>query len=321
MIRIRPERLNLAIARQCFVACKGCYHFFGQSEPDLKAIEASVARFVRLGITSVTLSGGDPLTLGNLFEFLKSLRSIGVNDIKLDTMGTSLLKLSPASSTRQIQNERLRSLLEGINYLGLPLDGGSNNSVRLFRTGRPQIYDETVELLDAIDRHADRRLIVINTVVHRLNLGELLKILEEVSRHSAITHWNLFQYTPTDQVAEQVNRKFAIDERTFLHTCAGVLRAADNLSQERKWFGIDVQTIRSRLGQYLLINSDGESWLPDQHGHTVGLGPIAGHEEAVLTAWADAVFRIRSTAGLEESSLRPTITMWLPWEGDFPAVA
>src|SRR4051812_42582005 len=66
----RPQRLNLAIARHCYVACRGCYQFFGRGEPDLTAIEKSVACFVNLGITAVTLSGGDPLTLVGLEGFL-----------------------------------------------------------------------------------------------------------------------------------------------------------------------------------------------------------------------------------------------------------
>jgi radical SAM family protein len=303
MMEIRPERLNLAVAHRCFVACRGCYQFFGRSEPNLRAIEASVARFVRLGVTAVTLSGGDPLTLQGLAAFLESLRAVGVTDIKLDTVGTGLLEPRPEASVRQVRHDQLQDLLARVNYLGLPLDGWSNDSVRLFRAGRTKLYDEMVALLDAIDAWAGRRLVVINTVVHRLNWGGLLFILQELSRHASITHWNLFQYTPTDQVADQVNAEFAIDEPTFAYACAGVLEAVGNLPPQRRRFTLEVRSVQSRLGQYLLINSDGESWLPDEHGRTVSLGLVAGREEAVLAAWADVARRVRGAVDLAGSSL------------------
>ena len=44
-----PERLNLAIARRCDVACSGCYTYFGREEPDLAKFTASAAAFVRCG--------------------------------------------------------------------------------------------------------------------------------------------------------------------------------------------------------------------------------------------------------------------------------
>jgi hypothetical protein len=252
----------------------------------------------------VTLSGGDPLTLRGLVAFLESLRAVGVTDIKLDTVGTGLLDPGPEASVRQVRHDQLQDLLTRVNYLGLPLDGWSNDSVRLFRAGRTKLYDEMVALLDTIDEWAGhQRLVVINTVVHRLNLGGLLLLLQELSRHASITHWNLFQYTPTDQVANHVNAEFAIDESTFAYACADVLKVAGNLPPERRRFTPEVRSIRSRLGQYLLINSDGESWLPDEHGRTVSLEQVAGREEAVLKAWAVVARRVQGAVGLAGSSL------------------
>src|SRR5262249_31686808 len=54
-------------------------------------------------------------------------------------------------------------------------------------------------------------------------------------------------------------------------------------------FVIDFRSSRSRLGQYLLVNSDGEAWLPDERGRTLRLGCVFGREGAVLTPWREAV--------------------------------
>ena len=55
---------------------------------------------------------------------------------------------------------------------------------------------------------------------------------------------------------------------------------------------IHLRSIESRLGHYLLVNSDGVAWLPDAQGRTVNLGVIFGREPEVLRLWADAVQRI-----------------------------
>ena len=294
MTGLRPERLNLAIARRCFVTCRGCYQFFGRSEPELDAFEASVAVFVRLGVTAVTISGGDPLTLPGLTTFLTRLRTVGVTDIKVDTVGTSMLERGHVGSSVTIRRQKLQNLLGAVDFLGLPLDGWSNESLGLFRVGRPELYRETVALLDAIDTCSTPSPVVVNTVVHRHNVIGLGRMLEEVSRHRSVTHWNLFQYTPTDQVAGDTNRDFSLEETVFADASAKLLAVADRLPVARRRFGIGVHTVRSRLGQYLLINSDGECWLPDARGRSVRLGAVRGSEEAVMKAWAEAVRHVRA---------------------------
>lgn len=288
----RPRRLNLAVARRCFVACRGCYQFFGHSEPDLKTLLSSVARFVRLGVSAATLSGGDPLTLAGLEGFLEDLRSVGVTDLKVDTTGTALLAPGPGASRCRVRHDRLAGLLARVDYLGLPLDGWSNESVCLFRSGRSMLYDETVALLAAIDECAGRRSVVINTIVHALNSRGLRAIHKDVCRHRSVAHWNLFQYTPTDQVPEHVNAEFAVDEPTFQLACAVAIGVARGFQPGRR-FTVAARSVRSRLGQYLLINSDGDSCLPDGQGRTVPLGPVAGREEEVLAAREEVVCGLR----------------------------
>ena len=91
MHQYKPDRLNLAIARRCFVSCKGCYSFFGKREPDLDAFLQTIAIFAKLGIGDITVSGGDPLTIEGFMDFLISIRSVGVRTIKVDTVGTRFL--------------------------------------------------------------------------------------------------------------------------------------------------------------------------------------------------------------------------------------
>ncbi len=298
----RPQRLNLALARGCFVRCRGCYTFFGNAEPDLGAFTASVRRFVALGVDRVTLSGGDPLTLRGLPEFLEELRGAGVTSIKLDTVGTSLITGRDPVRAGPRSRQRLLSL---VDMLGLPLDGWSNQTVTLFRKGRAELFDETTALLDALDEAAGPTAVVINTLVHRLNIKGLSRIMAVVASHPCVNDWSIFQYTPTDQAADGSNREMAITDHAFVEACEAIrerlqVAATDGRTMPRVQF----RSLASRFGDYLLINSDGEAWLPDEHGQTVALGVIFGRESEVLDNWASAVRQL--------VRLKKSLPGWVP---------
>jgi len=295
----KPDRLNLAIARRCFVACKGCYSFFGNNEPDLPALAKSVETFVHLGIDAVTISGGDPLTIKGLVEFLAAIRSLGVRSIKVDTVGTNLLTLKPsvtAGSTLETKRY-LDTLNEAVDYLGIPLDGWSNSSVSLFRVGRPLLFDETVELLKTIDSLGVPPNIIINTVAHKHNLYGLTLILDEVISHRSVCHWNIFQYTPTDQAAKGANEFFEISMKQFAQARTTLFPAIDHLTSRETLLTIDFRTIESRLGEYLLINSDGAVWVPDENGRTIYMGTVFGREQVILERWSDWVDSFLNNVG------------------------
>ena len=58
-------------------------------------------------------------------------------------------------------------------------------------------------------------------------------------------------------------------------------------------FEIEFASISDRLGRYLLINSDGHAWIPDDVGRTLPLGLVYGREAELLDLWAVAVARLR----------------------------
>jgi hypothetical protein len=124
----------------------------------------------------------------------------------------------------------------------------------------------------------------------------LRDIYEQIRRHRAVVCWNLFQYTPTDQAAESVNNQLTVDEATFLQACSEVAGIGCHQSADDGLLRIEARTIRSRLGQYLLVNGDGRCWLPDEHGRTIDLGRVNGREHDVLRAWAGATARLTAAS-------------------------
>jgi uncharacterized radical SAM superfamily Fe-S cluster-containing enzyme len=291
-----PERLNLAIGKRCFVSCQGCYTNFGRHEPDLKRLLESVSRFVDLGVRDITISGGDPLTVNNLLFFLDDLRQLKVRSIKLDTVGTHLIQ-NPLRGEIPPGLEgwpSLHSLLRRLDFLGIPLDGWSNATVSLFRAGRSQLYEETVALLDAIDGKAACPMVIINTVAHAMNLSGLSRIGQEILRHLAVCHWNIFQFSPTDQVSEEINAAYRITDAMF-HTAEKAWRNSPaSHSATTKGVTTEFRSVRSRLGHYLLINSDGVAWVPDECGQTISLGAVYQNEYQILSDWSKTVLRLRA---------------------------
>ena len=287
-----PDRLNLAIARRCFVECAGCYSFIGRREPDLDCVLASVERFVEFGVDKVTVSGGDPLTIRGLDRFLRGLREVGVVEVKLDTVGTPVALRRAAGSSRADGAVELEELIGAVDYLGIPLDAATNDAAQIFRSGRPQLFCETRALLDDVERLASEPMVIINTVAHADNLREIPELFDLLMTWRVVCQWNVFQYTPTDQSREDANIRFAVSDRAF------AMLGDELCSRAARTSGaplIEMRTSESRLGEYLLVNSDGDVWLPDAAGDTIRLGPLFGHEADVLARWARVAQLVRSS--------------------------
>jgi hypothetical protein len=178
--------------------------------------------------------------------------------------------------------------------VGIPLDGWSNATAGLFRTGRPQLYEETVELLDAIDGTVGRPMVIINTVAHARNLSGLSLIGDEVLRHSRVCHWNVFQFSPTDQVSAEINAAYRITESMFQTAEEAWRNSPAGHSATANGITTEFRSVRSRLGQYLLINSDGVAWVPDECGQTLSLGAVFKNEHQILADWSKIVLRLRA---------------------------
>jgi MoaA/NifB/PqqE/SkfB family radical SAM enzyme len=209
----------------------------------------SIATFVQLGISRITVSGGDPLTLANLPGVLRSLRGAGVSSIKVDTVG---LGLQQSGGQLPSRGWGLEELMESTDFIGIPLDGWSEESVLLFRHGRRDLYPQTVALLNLLDSWPGPPRVIVNTVLHRGNIEGLQNIATDVLRHRCVCHWNVFQYTETDQASPGANQRFRISDGEFARARLGFLSRSGADTSNRESTRIAFRSAASRLGKYLL---------------------------------------------------------------------
>ena len=88
----KGKRINLCIAKHCFLTCKGCYNVFCDNEEISgdKIIEfLSYAK--EKGLSKVTFSGGDPLTRKDFSRILSECKKLCVK-VNLDTVGLTFTK-------------------------------------------------------------------------------------------------------------------------------------------------------------------------------------------------------------------------------------
>jgi len=276
-----PERLNFAIARRCPVECRGCYEVFGRNEPDRAAFVRSAGVFASCGVTALTLSGGDPLLLPRPLDWIADFRAAGMQHVKLDTVAVGLLAPNRADAPTG------PALLAAVDLLSIPLDGWNDEIASMFRRGPADIHTRTVKLLQELDAAAVAGQLIVNTVVHAGNVGGLARMAAIVLQLKRLGRWNLFQYTPTDQAKLGANDAFAISHAAFM-SAMEALRASCG-EDER----LSARSVASRLGDYLLVNSDGEAWLPDALGSTIALGPVFAREAEVLSQWSAIASKLR----------------------------
>jgi len=173
------------------------------------------------------------------------------------------------------------------------LDGWSNASSAVFRQGRASLFDETCTLLSALDGYRLSPRVYVNTVLHRLNLAALPRIYRVLVRHRCVYHWNIFQYTPTDQAAKHVNNALEISDSAFE---VAKRQFSSLVESQPPSFEVEFASVVDRLGKYLLINSDGLVWMPDAEGRTIGFGAVFDREEEILRTWQETARCVRELA-------------------------
>jgi MoaA/NifB/PqqE/SkfB family radical SAM enzyme len=278
--------INLAIGPSCFVRCRGCYNFFGNTHRRGGLISATelldfVAAAQKIGVRKATLSGGDPLTHPEVLTIIRGITELGLS-VKLDTVGTALL--DDASKLFYGQGEVPKIAIDDIaryvEVVGLPLDGSRDATVQEFRVGRPNLIDEIRQSV-ALLTHAGVR-VCINTVVHRLNIHELNEIQSLVTTMGA-DQWQLFEFQPTGPLGSRNAEALELASGVFDRLVRSKLDISKSTLPQ-----IECKSRRDRQNLYFMIDDAGIAWLPNSKGATRTIvGHITSEREAVMSCLSE----------------------------------
>jgi molybdenum cofactor biosynthesis enzyme MoaA len=118
--RTRPVLAQIVPIRRCNLACSYCNEFDGASQPvPLPEMLARVDKLATLGVSIVTISGGEPLLHPQLEEIVRRIRWHGA----VATLISNAYLFSP---------ERIRALNDaGLDYLQISIDNVEPDDVSM----------------------------------------------------------------------------------------------------------------------------------------------------------------------------------------------
>lgn len=247
----------LSAGGSCFVACPGCYNHFGKKQ---LAATRDIVAFLRSlheqgAVGKLTVGGGDPLTRPDIVDLLTRLRDLHV-PMHLDTVGTAFLgdaqiRFMGKGVAGQVD---VAAVAELVDLIGIPVDGSTPEIVTRFR--RHARLADQLRILDLLDEAG--AAVCINTVAHAGNLTDLRSIAPLIGAHRCVRQWQVFQYMPIGPLGYRNRERYTITEAEFERTADGLQHITPPLIR------LTPKSASSRKNRYLLIDSDGVAWVPQQ---------------------------------------------------------
>lgn len=251
----------LSAGRSCFVKCPGCYNFFGKNKTltSTETLKDFLGYAHSTGVHKVTIGGGDPLSRPDILDLLRYLREREFR-VHLDTVGTPLLGDTetyfygnfavPAVSAREL------AIL--VDLIGIPVDGISNDEAKIFRTGRPDFFNEQLRVLELLGEVGAN--ICVNSVIHKNNYEDIHMLWPKITNFPSVQQWQCFQFMPIGPLGFTNRSEFEIADELFLEAKDRIelLTAENSFSCE-----VEFKSRMQRKGNYLLIDTDGVAWVPN----------------------------------------------------------
>lgn len=274
--------LNIAAGPDCPTRCEGCYNFFGDTaEPGRELVTAEqITSFVSAakqdGVGQVTLYGGDPLHHPEIIDIVRNLSKLSMF-VKLDTVGTALS--NPVRAIYKGRGMRPQVPIEVIkpyvDYISIPLDGSRQTILQHFRKGRPELFEETLEVAEML-RSAGMRF-GINTVANAANINDLENI-KEIAEGSGAQELQIFEF---DYEGPNPSTK-----RDILRLAPGrfATAAATLKTQSSQEMEITCKPFEGRAGSYFMVDDSGIAYTRVSGGGRHEIGHIAHDKDIVMQA-------------------------------------
>lgn len=264
----REKKINLCIAKYCFIKCKGCYNnFCNKSEISSKEINRFLDYAKKMGLQKVTLSGGDPFTRTDLKKIIRKCNNLKLK-VNLDTVGLTFTKSYIVPSTnKKVKRFFNLKLLRKINSIGIPLDGSNNEIISKFRIYNGNLFNEIIEELELFDKL--NISICINTVLHKQNKTDMENIYNILIKHKCVKKWQIFQFMPIGPLGSKNADLYVIDNKEFQN----IKKKIKRLNNDGKII-IDLKSSKERSYNYMLVNSNGLAYKVDLNNKIEKFGNI-----------------------------------------------
>lgn len=160
-------QVNWSVFNRCPISCFGCYKNFNKGCMSPELTQHVIDKVVAHGVKEIVITGGDPIHWPGLMDFVDYAHYRGLA-LGIDTTGLGL-------------TEDLAKQLKGkVRYIGLPLDGTTEEMARVFRRGGKDIdiIQSTRDNMEMLSRLGIP--VKVNTVVSKDTVAHLPEIAEAI---------------------------------------------------------------------------------------------------------------------------------------------
>jgi cyclic pyranopterin phosphate synthase len=214
--------LRVAITRRCNLRCQYC-HGEGEEEKTKDKPEMTVSEIVRiaeiavkLGISKIKLTGGEPLMRADVTEIVKGIAEIqGLSDLSMTTNGTMLASL--AKELRENGLRRVNINVPTVNSeVYSELTGGKLESVLEGVKAAVEVGLYPVKLnmlvLKGVNEHA-----VPEMIEFARETGTILQLIE-LERINISSAYYSAHYKPLDEYEDWLKQKaLKVETRRLMH--------------------------------------------------------------------------------------------------------
>lgn len=169
----RYKRAYLHVTQRCNLKCRFCYsdgpHRNTLDDPSLPELHSALDVLAELGVSRLTISGGEPFLRGDLAAIVQKAKDCGITNVEIITNGTVAVQ------------KQLQMMGNNISTVYVSFDGCSENDRAWLRES--QRFKTLVETLDQIEALNIRPGII--ATIHRDNFPDIERYRRLADCHNA----------------------------------------------------------------------------------------------------------------------------------------
>ena len=218
----RPLRdLRLSVIDRCNFRCPYCmpmeeysdgYTFLDKKEwLTFEEITRLVRLFVKLGVTKIRITGGEPLLRPNLPDLIRSINKIpGIEDLAMTTNGFYLSQY--AQSLKDAGLQRITVSLDTLDENIFQIMNGHRGSVKKVLTGikeAEQAGFHPIKINVVVQKGVNDQTL-LNLIEHFRGVGHIVRFLEYMDVGNR-NHWTSELVVPSNEIVKTIQQRFPLE--------------------------------------------------------------------------------------------------------------